>query len=445
MSFKETEVGRIPEDWEVDNMENSLEEIIDYRGKTPEKSEKGIPTLSAKSVKDGYIDYSRAYFISKETYNKFMVRGFPKKGDILLTTEAPLGLVARLDRENIAIAQRILTLRGKKDYLVNEYLQYYLMSVVGQHQLTSKETGTTVKGIKQKEFRKCLIPLPPLKEQKAIAHILSTLDEKIEINNKINKNLESMAQEIFKHWFVDFEFPDEKGNPYKSSGGVMVESEMGIIPEGWKVKEIEDFIEIVSKGTTPRKKDIDNAIDENIIKFLKVKDISDDGIISISSIEYIPSSIHKDQLKRSILKHKDILLSIAGTIGRVSYVTENLINANINQAISFIRLRDIKKHFLLIIYKLKSEEFQNSIKSKVVQGVQANISLTVIKKERLVTPDNKNLKLFNNTLNPIFKEIENLHNENETLVNLRNTLLPKLMSGELRVPLDNDEPQGQVR
>ena len=172
-----------------------------------------------------------------------MVRGFPRKGDILLTTEAPLGLVAKLDREKVGIAQRLLTLRGKKDYLLNDYLLYYLMSNEGQHQLTSRQSGTTVTGIKQKEFRKCLISIPPFEEQKAIAHILSTLDDKIEVNNEINKTLENMAQAIFKQWFVDFEFPNEDGEPYKSSGGEMIESELGLIPKGWEVVLLEEVAE----------------------------------------------------------------------------------------------------------------------------------------------------------------------------------------------------------
>ena len=246
MNFKLTEIGELPFEWEVDTMENALNEIIDYRGKTPVKSETGIVTLSAKSVKDGYIDYSKAYFISESTYQKFMVRGFPRKGDILLTTEAPLGLVARLDREKVGIAQRLLTLRGKKEYLLNDYLMYYLMSNEGKHQLTSRQSGTTVTGIKQKEFRKCLISITPFEEQKAIAHLLSTIDEKIEVNNQINKILENIAQEIFKKWFVDFEFPNEEGEPYKSNGGEMVESEQGMIPKGWDVISLDKIVDVKS-------------------------------------------------------------------------------------------------------------------------------------------------------------------------------------------------------
>lgn len=170
-------------------MENALESIIDYRGKTPKKSDCGIPTLSAKSVKNNYIDYSSCYYISETEYKRFMVRGFPKKGDILLTTEAPMGLVARLDRSNIAIAQRLLTLRGKDGVLDNDYLLYYLQSPTGQAALKARETGTTVTGIKQAEFRKIEISVPEYEVQKKISGILKAIDDKIAINNEINKNL----------------------------------------------------------------------------------------------------------------------------------------------------------------------------------------------------------------------------------------------------------------
>lgn len=170
-------------------MEDALEAIIDYRGKTPKKADSGIPTLSAKSVKNNYIDYSLCYYISPNEYKHFMVRGFPKIGDVLLTTEAPMGVVARLDRDDVAIAQRLLTLRGKKNILDNEYLLFFLQSPIGQALLKTRETGTTVTGIKQAEFRKIQINIPEIDIQRKIGGFLRTLNEKIEINNKINENL----------------------------------------------------------------------------------------------------------------------------------------------------------------------------------------------------------------------------------------------------------------
>lgn len=170
-------------------MEDALSAIIDYRGKTPKKAESGIPTLSAKSVKNNYINYADCYYISEDEYKRFMVRGFPKVGDILLTTEAPMGMVARLDRDDVAVAQRLLTLRGKEGVLDNDYLLYLLQSPYGQGLLKAKETGTTVTGIKQAEFRKIVIKLPEYTVQKKISSILRAIDRKISCNTKINDNL----------------------------------------------------------------------------------------------------------------------------------------------------------------------------------------------------------------------------------------------------------------
>lgn len=181
-------------------MKDTLEAIIDYRGKTPHKSPSGIQTLSAKSVKDGYIDYSQCYYISPKEYKKFMVRGFPQKGDVLLTTEAPLGMVARLDKDNVALAQRLLTLRGKKGVLDTGFLYYYLRSPIGKAKLKSRETGTTVTGIKQAEFRKIEIDVPEYDVQLKIVKVLEGLDKKSFLNKKINKNLEQQAVLIFHKW-----------------------------------------------------------------------------------------------------------------------------------------------------------------------------------------------------------------------------------------------------
>ncbi|MDM8537471.1 restriction endonuclease subunit S, partial [Desulfobacterales bacterium HSG17] len=201
-------MNELPKGWGKKNLVDCLEEVIDYRGKTPKKSNKGIITLSAKSVKMGRIDYSQAYYISEEVYRSFMVRGFPKKGDILMTTEAPLGCIAKLDRDNISVAQRLLTLRGKNGVLDNNYMMYYLSSRIGQHELHARASGSTVQGIKRSEFKHVKIILPTsYQEQKAIAAVLSAFDEKIELLREHNETLETLAQTFFKEWFVNFNYP----------------------------------------------------------------------------------------------------------------------------------------------------------------------------------------------------------------------------------------------
>ena len=231
-----------------------------------------------------------------------------------------------------------------------------------------------------------------------------------------------MAMALYKHWFVDF-------GPFKE--GKFVDSELGEIPEGWQVKELENLIDTLSKGTTPRKKDVDNLI--RTIPFLKVKDIDDFGLINESSLEHIPTSVHNKQLKRSILKTDDILISIAGTIGRTAIVPSNLDNANCNQALAFVRLTNKELNNGYVYLWVNSIQTQNEINLSIVQGVQANVSLGVLKSLKFVYPPEKILKDFNNSVLRKLEMISGNRKENQTLTKLRDTLLPKLISGEVRL------------
>ncbi|MBN1071693.1 restriction endonuclease subunit S [Clostridium botulinum] len=400
--FKKSELGKIPVQWNIDTMENSLDSIIDYRGKTPQKSELGIKTLSAKSVKDGYIDYQSAYHISRETYKRFMVRGIPKKGDILMTTEAPLGLVAKLDRDDVAIAQRLLTLRGKADYLDNNYLMYYLKSRIGQHQLNIRASGTTVTGIKQSEFRKVFITLPPIEEQESIAKILSDLDEKIEINNRLNDNLEKIANAIFKQWFVDFEFPNEDGKPYKSNGGEMVESEMGMIPKGWEVIAFSEIMKI-SSGKRPTKKSSDKT---------------SEFLIPLTGASSIMGYVKEHNYNEPIL-----VIGRVGTHGIVQRFNDK-VWASDNTLV-------ITSQYHEFSYQMLNRIDYTALNRGSTQPL---ITQTDIKKQKIVIGKLNLLNEFERIVGDIFNSIYNNNKEIEQLISLRNTLLPKLMSGEIRVP-----------
>ena len=168
-------------------------------------------------------------------------------------------------------------------------------------------------------------------------------------------------------------------------------------------------------------------------------DIDDEGNISMNTLEKIPNSIHLGKLKRSILKKWDILFSIAGTIGRVATVDSRLDNSNANQAIAFIRLKEVEKMFVFILHLLKSENIQNEIKANVVQAVQANASLGTIKSLKYTLPTDNIIKKFNRIIYPIYNKQTNIRIESEQLTQLRDTLLPKLMSGEIRVPLEDGD------
>ena len=169
------------------------------------------------------------------------------KGTVLFTSRAPIGYVAIARNE-------VTTNQGFKSIIVDDendnIFIYYLLKnnidIIENH-----ANGSTFKEISGSVMKSLEFGIPSLREQKAIAHILSTLDDKIEVNNQINKTLENMAQAIFKQWFVDFEFPNENGEPYKSSGGEMVESELGTIPKGWEVVQFRDIFRFV-KGKKPK-------------------------------------------------------------------------------------------------------------------------------------------------------------------------------------------------
>jgi type I restriction enzyme S subunit len=257
--------------WQKYRLDDCMDAIIDYRGKTPRKTNSGIPLITAKIIKGGAIQ-PVTEFIAEENYDSWMNRGIPKPFDVVMTTEAPLGEVAQLDNRKIALAQRVITLRGKSGMLDNTFLKYLLSSYQVQHQLDGRATGTTVKGIKQSELRQIILRFPNYNKQKSIAHILGTLDDKIELNRQMNATLEAMAQALFKSWFVDFDPVIDNaladGNPIPEPlqaraqarqalgeqrkplpediqkqfpNRFVFHDDMGWVPEGWEVSPLDSF------------------------------------------------------------------------------------------------------------------------------------------------------------------------------------------------------------
>jgi type I restriction enzyme S subunit len=177
--YKLTEVGIIPSDWDVKAILDCAD-YVDYRGKTPPKTSSGIFLVTAKNIKDGFIDYEISQeYVSEFDYEIIMRRGLPKLGDILITTEAPLGNVAMVDRENIALAQRVIKYRAKAEILESSYLKYYFLSITFKNILDNHSSGSTAKGIKGSVLHRLSVIVPPIAEQKRIAQVLSDIDELI--------------------------------------------------------------------------------------------------------------------------------------------------------------------------------------------------------------------------------------------------------------------------
>lgn len=169
-------------EYEYDSLEN-LCEIVDYRGKTPQKVSNGIFLVTAKNIRKGFIDYEKSQeYISEYNYDEIMHRGLPKIGDVLITTEAPCGNVAQVDNENIALAQRVIKYRPKDSKINSTFLKYILLSDEFQNKLLKNATGGTVKGIKGSKLHKLTIPVPPIDIQLKITKILDNFDK---LNNNI--------------------------------------------------------------------------------------------------------------------------------------------------------------------------------------------------------------------------------------------------------------------
>jgi type I restriction enzyme S subunit len=328
----------------------------------------------------------------------------------------------------LLLAQRVARVNAKEGYSQN-LIAYIIKSSIFEQYVTRVHTGTSIPHISQKQIEEFSFDIiTDYKTQTEIAEILSSLDDKIELNNKINQELETLAQTLFKQWFIDFEFPNENGEPYKSSGGEMVESELGMIPKGWGIVTIDDVTETVTKGTTPTT--IGGRFTEQGINFIKVESLTESGAFIKSKFAHIDDETNL-LLKRSIIKKGDVLFSIAGTIGRVAVVKEEILPANTNQAIAIIRPNKISSYFLKIL--MQSSLIQNDTQSNIVQAVQANLSLGVIKLTKFILPSNNILSKIDIQLNNIYDNINHLTNENENLTTLRDTLLPKLISGELEI------------
>lgn len=383
---------------------------------------KVIRGINVTEGKLRWADDSRFWNHSEKEYSKYLV----ELDDIVIGMDgSKIGKNRAIVRENdlpSILAQRVARIQS----IVNLSCQKYIWQLINNSQfenyINNIQTGTSIPHISLRQIGNYEIKLPSYKEQQSIASILSAIDDKIENNLAINKTLEEMATALYKHWFVDF-------GPFQD--GEFIESELGMIPKGWELKRLDDLIEVVSKGTTPRMKDVEGL--ETKIPFLKVKDINSNGEINTDSIELIPEEIHLKDLKRSILNENDLLFSIAGTIGRVSIVTKHLDNSNCNQALAFIRLTEKEIFKSFIYYWLKSDEVQNRIQNSIVQGVQANVSLTVLKELEIIIPPEEIIKKKSNKLNPILELIIQNQEENRHLKKQKDALLPKLISGEVRL------------
>ena len=380
-------------EWKEDLLGNLIDALIDYRGKTPKKQSFGIPLITAKIIKNGSIS-EPTEFISEDQYHLWMTRGFPVNGDVILTTEAPLGEVAQLDFRKVALAQRVVCFRGKKNIIDNTYLKYYFLSYYGQQALRARETGTTVTGIKQSELKKVIVKYPSFLFQRKIAGILSALDSKIENNNKINANLESQAEALFKSWFVDF-------TPFKDQP--FVDSELGPIPQGWKVGKLGDIC------TFKRGK---NLLSKNAI---------DEGVPVVAG-GLSPSCYH-NQANTSAP-----VVTVSGSGANAGFMRMYHVDVWASDC-SFI---DVSCDYLYFVYCFLSVN-RRLLKHAQTGAVQPHVKPADIHDFDVVIPEEDIVKAFQSIIKELLTKVGVNEKEKHRLAAMRDTLLPKQMSGEIKL------------
>lgn len=348
---------------------------------------------------------------------------------VLFTSRAPIGYIAIAKNE-------LCTNQGFKSIIpdpkkCDALFLYYLLKYK-KNDIESIANGSTFQEVSGTALKNFEVSIPPLDEQRKIAGILSALDDKIELNNKINQNLdwedyfricrriyelekenqnlEAQAQAIFKSWFVDFE-------PF---GGKM--------PADWNIAELRAVCKTITKGTTPTT--LKKAFVDKGVNFIKAESILSNHTIDLSKIMFIDDETN-ELLSRSQIKPFDILYTIAGTIGRFSMVMPTQIPANTNQAVAIIRCIDEYKFFIYNMFLCGCHT--KYLTTKVVQAVQANLSLAAIGSLPIIQPSQDTLEKYLKLITPIFSAIFKNNEESRRLSQLRDTLLPKLMSGEIDV------------
>jgi type I restriction enzyme S subunit len=416
--------------WWKEKLGDALQLLIDHRGKTPKKlggswSPSGIPTISAKNIKNGQIvSESDIRYVSQKLYNKWMPEKL-ERGDILLTSEAPLGELLYLkEKTDYCLSQRLFALRTQSQKLYSRFLYYYLLSPTGRHQLLRRISGTAAEGIRQAELRQLEIVFPEnITDQKNIADILSAFDDKIELNNKINQNLEQMAQAIFKEWFINFRFPGHKKVK-------MVDSELGKIPEGWELKKIGDVAKI-NRGLSYSSKEIRE--NNGGLPMINLANFVRGGGFKIKGIKFFDGK-YKDS---NLVKPGDIVIALTDltsnreVIGHPARVPEitGWDKILISLDVCSFETQDILKTFLY--YLMLRRSFSYFMASSASGTNVSHLNPSIIRDYSFILPPNNALKKFYDLIKPIFDRVNGLSSENQKLASLRDLLLPKLMSGEI--------------
>ena len=418
-------------------LEDSVAEILDRRGITPKKLgatfvPDGHRVISAKAIKGHRVDLSadEPRFVNEETYLKWM-RTPLFEDDVILTSEAPLGEPAYVARdEEWCLGQRLFGIRTRKNKLYGRFLFYALQSAEVRHDLLSRATGTTAQGIRQAELRRVLIPLPPLPEQRAIAHVLGSLDDKIELNWRMIETLEAMARALFKSWLVDFEpvrakmdgqwrpgepLPGLPADLYDLFPDRFVESEFGEIPEGWEVKALDDIADFLN-GLALQKYPAKDGPKLPVIKIAQLRAGHTLGFDCCSAA--IPSQY--------VIRDGDVLFSWSGSLELAVWAGGS---GALNQHLFKVTSESYPKWLFYHWLKEHLPWFRSIAADKAT--TMGHIRRHHLKEASVVVPTPATVEGMDRVMQPLTASGLKLRTQSRVLAAQRDALLPKLVSGEM--------------
>lgn len=430
--------GKIPDHWEIKKVKDVS--VINELSINNKFASEIIEYIDIASVENREIKEIQKLRLSEAPSR---AKRIVRNEDILISSVRPnlkhFTFIKNAKHNTIASTGFVVITAKRID---PQYLYYFLTTDDYTEYLTQIAEGHTsaYPSFNPDIIENSDILIPPQKEQKAIARILSSLDDKIELNNQMNKNLEEIGQTFFKHWFIDFEFPDGEGNPYKSSGGKMVESEFGLIPEGWEVGKINDMVLETMGGDWG--KDINQGSYNCKVYCVRGTDVPE---LEIGNTGKMPSRfILKKNCEPKILQVSDIVIETSGgsptqSTGRAIYISDEMLSRFDKPLVcsNFCRrIRLIDQNYSEFLYMYLRYLYKIDILFQFENGTTGikNLDITsLFDTYKVIIPEKNIVKHFRGIIKVFLKKIQENGRLSQFLNSIRDTLLPKLMSGELKV------------
>ncbi len=398
-------------------------EVYDGPHATPKKTETGPVYLGIDAItEDGMLDSSQFSYLSKEDYIKWTKRVVPQENDIVFSYEATLGKYALIPRGFYGcLGRRLAIIRVISEEIDAKWLYYYFRSPEWNAFIKNQTVkGSTVDRISVEEFPNYTIPVISLKNQKKMVAVLEKIDAKIRTNNKINDYLEEMAKTIYDYWFVQFEFPDENGNPYKSTGGKMSRTkDFGLAPCGWKFGNLYDIAEFINGLACQKYRPME---DEASLPVIKIKEMHD-GISS--DTERVKATIPE----KNIVNTGDILFSWSASLEVQHWAgTTGGLNQHIFKVIPKKGYSSSYVYHQLQAYVIKFIQMADARKTTM-----GHITSDHLRQSIIVLPPENIVRNFSQQVDDIHAEINHINIENHRLSQLRDWLLPMLMNGQATI------------